>query len=797
MGSTLVAAGLLGVRLGVIVLALRLAYGARLYAVHTYGKVIHEFDPWFNFRATEYLAEHGAEKFFRWYDHSVWYPIGRPVGTTIYPGMQFIAVWIWNGLNAYNIDMSLNDVCVLLPAWFGVVATALVGLLTWEGTGCANAGAASAFIMSIIPAHIMRSVAGGFDNESVAISALCSTFYCWVRSLRGQGSWPWGIITGLSYFWMVASWGGYVYVLNMIGLHCTYLLITGRYSAKLHLAYTLFYIVGTGLAIQIPVVGTTPLRSLEQMGPMGIFFALQIWGFCEVVRKRTRMTDERFARFRYQILATSVGCAAVVAAVLFQAGYFGPISARVRGLFVKHTRTGNPLVDSVAEHQATSPRAYWQYLHYMCYLAPIGFGMSVTGMTDAKSFLLLYAGVTYYFSSKMNRLVLLLGPIASVLGGTAAANLLKWSVLQLYDFHDENPQTALLMPRKGVDLVEPKPVGGDVDGHKRTKHSKAGSKGAKQKPQKDDGNEVDELWECVQEMYTEAYSVRKAASVLLLLGGLYNTSGFVGYCFYMAEAMSSPSIMFRTKLENGTIVIVDDYREAYWWLRDNTPEDSRIMAWWDYGYQISGLAKRTTIADGNTWNHEHIALLGRCLTGPERQSHDVVRHLADYVLLWAGGGGDDLAKSPHMARIANSVYSDLCPGDPTCRQFGIRKGEPTPMMAESLLYRLHSHGTEDVEADPTLFKEVYKSKYGFVRIFEVLNVSQASKSWATDPANYVCDAPGSWFCRGQYPPALNSVLEKQHAFKQLEDFNRHKDRRDEEYQKAYHAKMAEGARGSR
>ena len=27
--------------------------------------------------------------------------------------------------------------------------------------------------------------------------------------------------------------------------------------------------------------------------------------------------------------------------------------------------------------------------------------------------------------------------------------------------------------------------------------------------------------------------------------------------------------------------------EAYWWLRDHTPEDARVMAWWDYGYQIT------------------------------------------------------------------------------------------------------------------------------------------------------------------------------------------------------------------
>ncbi len=67
--------------------------------------------------------------------------------------------------------------------------------------------------------------------------------------------------------------------------------------------------------------------------------------------------------------------------------------------------------------------------------------------------------------------------------------------------------------------------------------------------------------------------------------------------------------------------------------------------------------------------------------------------MADYVLVWAGGGGDDLAKSPHMARIGNSIYSDMCPGDPTCRQFGFnRDGSPTKMMRESLLYKLTQYG---------------------------------------------------------------------------------------------------------
>merc|ERR1719460_1306503 len=131
--------------------------------------------------------------------------------------------------------------------------------------------------------------------------------------------------------------------------------------------------------------------------------------------------------------------------------------------------------------------------------------------------------------------------------------------------------------------------------------------------------------------------------------------------------------------DSGEIEIVDDYRLAYGFLREETPHDARVMAWWDYGYQITGVGNRTSIADGNTWNHEHIATLGRTLTNPEKKAHNIMKHLADYVLVWAGGGGDDMAKSPHLARIANSVFPDVCGNkDPKCTKFGMyRDGTPT------------------------------------------------------------------------------------------------------------------------
>ena len=55
--------------------------------------------------------------------------------------------------------------------------------------------------------------------------------------------------------------------------------------------------------------------------------------------------------------------------------------------------------------------------------------------------------------------------------------------------------------------------------------------------------------------------------------------------------------------------ILDDFREAYYWLRQNTDENARVMSWWDYGYQIAGMANRTTLVDNNTWNNSHIALV--------------------------------------------------------------------------------------------------------------------------------------------------------------------------------------------
>ena len=79
---------------------------------------------------------------------------------------------------------------------------------------------------------------------------------------------------------------------------------------------------------------------------------------------------------------------------------------------------------------------------------------------------------------------------------------------------------------------------------------------------------------------------------------------------------------------------------------------------------------------------------GKCLVSSEEASHAITRHLADYVLVWKGGSGDDLAKSAHMARIGTSVFRGHC-AEADCDAFGVHAdGTPSAMMAEALIYRL-------------------------------------------------------------------------------------------------------------
>eukprot|EP00798_Chlamydomonas_sp_ICE-L_P022999 gene22999-30189_t len=455
-------------------------------------------------------------------------------------------------------------------------------------------------------------------------------------------------------------------------------------------------------------------------------------------------------------------------------GIFGPVSMRVRSLFIPHSRTGNPLVDSVAEHQATTPGAYWNNLHFCCLFGPIGMVMlwRKGRPGDAKVFAILYALIAYYFASKMNRLIILMGPVASIMSGIAISTTVQWCVTTIVDaksYVAHSPGAALScdgwLSGPGLAPAASEATPAEEAGKKGSKDTKKAAKLSKSKAPPSDGGFKDVLFNMVKPVIDlvpkEHYPMAKLCAVALIAATLpFMIRSFMLWCdkFSYSVSMQQPSVLSKGRMPNGEDVLISDYWDSYEWLKKNTPEDARVLAWWDYGYQITGIGNRTSLADGNTWNQAHIALIGKMLTSPPKEAHEMIRHLADYVLVWAGGGSDDMGKSGHLARIANSIFPGHCGADKTCDRFTFydeQMTRPTPMMADSLLYRLVKNNlAPGVTIEPSLFEDALHTHYGKVRIYKVMDVDMESRAWLADPANKLCDAPGSWYCPGQYPPKI-------------------------------------------
>lgn len=176
---------------------------------------------------------------------------------------------IYHILRFLTFPIDIRNICVLLaPAFSGLTAFATY-LFTKEMKD-ESAGLLAAAFIGIAPGYISRSVAGSYDNEAIAIFLLMFTFYLWIKALK-VGSAYWGALCALFYFYMVAAWGGYVFITNMIPLHALVLIAMGRYSPRLYVAYTSWFALGTLGSMQIPFVGFLPIRSSEHMSALGIY----------------------------------------------------------------------------------------------------------------------------------------------------------------------------------------------------------------------------------------------------------------------------------------------------------------------------------------------------------------------------------------------------------------------------------------------------------------------------------------------------------------------------------------------
>lgn len=552
---------------------------------------------------------------------------------------------IYHILRFLTIPVDIRNVCVLLaPGFSGLTALAMY-LLTCEMSTSPSAGLLAAAFMGIAPGYISRSVAGSYDNEAIAIFLLVFTFFLWIKAVK-NGSIMWGALTALFYGYMVSAWGGYVFITNLIPLHVFVLLCMGRYSSRVYISYTTWYALGTLGSMQIPFVGFLPIRNSDHMSALGVFGLIQLVAFADFVRGF--LPGKQFQKLLTAMVLLTFGLGFAGLVLLSVSGVIAPWSGRFYSLWdTGYAKIHIPIIASVSEHQPTAWPAFFFDLNFLIWLFPAGVFMCFQNLKDEHVFVIIYAVLSSYFAGVMVRLMLTLTPIVCVAAALALSGILDHFLV----------------------LTKPNP-------ESQTKNNAEDSKSLRstQKP-------VVGIYS-----YFSKAVVSGSITVYLLL--------FVAHCTWVtSNAYSSPSVVLASRMPDGSQFIIDDYREAYYWLRQNTPDNAKIMSWWDYGYQIGGMADRPTLVDNNTWNNTHIATVGKAMSSREEVSYPILRqHDVDYVLVVFGGllgySGDDLNKFLWMVRIAEGIWPD----EVKERDFFTARGEyrvddeATPTMRNSLMY---------------------------------------------------------------------------------------------------------------
>ena len=96
---------------GILVLAFSLSFIVRA-APLDYGFELNEFDPFFNYRATEFIVENGLQEYLEWNDDLSWHPYGRDVSATSQVMLHVSAATLYQ---IFGMGSTLYDFTVLLP----------------------------------------------------------------------------------------------------------------------------------------------------------------------------------------------------------------------------------------------------------------------------------------------------------------------------------------------------------------------------------------------------------------------------------------------------------------------------------------------------------------------------------------------------------------------------------------------------------------------------------------------------------------------------------------------------------
>jgi len=577
-----------------------------------FGFELHEFDPFFNYRATQFIVDNGLVEYFNWNDDLSWHPTGRNVSATSQVMLHVTAATLYS---FFENSLSLYEFTILFPVVFGSLTTIVIfGLV--RVIGGTTAGLFSSLFFAISLPIIIRGNIGWFKSEPLGLFFGLLGLYLFLSAIK-SGNKKHSLVKlvggGIIITFGLASWGGIQYLMIPLGLFFLALPFLRKDHGFMIWAIPVFTIslLLSSLAFERP--GTSFVFGL---GGFSLIAPTVFLVICIIVQKFSK--EEKKLRNGLALLGSTIiaGIAIISTSAIFT--IINIPSFRYLNSLNPFLTTTNPLVDSVAEHATTTTAQSFFFHSVFLIFAGIGIWLilrskekqtfsSTKIQDDMLVFTLIIGLIGLYVSSSFIRLEVF-GAISVIILSSICISILTHELFN----------TAKQTKKK---LIKP----------------------------------------------TRTITKISYVAIILILFILPLTMPADGN--WISVSSGPPTI-----LNGGTNfgIATDDWPKALEWLKNNTPEDSVIASWWDYGYWISTLGERKTLADNSTLDSLDIQNIAKTFISEPDRAWEMLQEMdADYVLIFISSqkiqndpgdlyfliGGGDESKKQWFMRIAEEPLS--------------------------------------------------------------------------------------------------------------------------------------------
>ena len=571
-----------------------------------YGFYLNEFDPYFNYRATEYIVDNGLEAYWKWHDTMSWYPEGRDIAKTSQSGLHIVTAFLYK---IFGHGTPLSDFTIILPVILGSLTSIVFFALVRTIGSSTTAGMFSALLFAFSPAIIQRGNLGWFKSEPLGLFFGLLALYLFISAIKHKEiryALPKALVGGLVLGIAIASWGGAQYFTIPISLFFIVLPFFRKDTQQIiipsyivaAIAFMIFTLIGV---LAFPRPGISFLVSLSGISLIASTAFLIIAHFLKKISQPKR-------EFR-NILLLLVVLVTVVSIITVSRTYYiqGPYA--LFDLYPRYFSAINPfyslqdpLVQSIAEH--AKPNLIDYFLNYSTLLIFAGFGIwAALKWRNQRSVFALIIGFTgVYVSISLIRLL-----VFSSIGIIILAAIGLYYVTKI-----------ALDIRKSSSSTET-----EIVAQKTRKSDKSTT--VKKK--------FEQLF--ISNHNRDNRLVKIAYTILTILILLFPMV-YPRDLNWLSSADIPPTI-----LTGGTDSILknNDWINSLHWISKYTPKDAVIAAWWDYGYWITTMANRTTLADNAGLNtgiyKNHISSIAKMFMEEPNDGVKIAQDLkANYILIF-------------------------------------------------------------------------------------------------------------------------------------------------------------------